>query len=109
MTTENNIMIIVVPGMIALLLLGVFSFLYKQTRREYFRAWQIGWAAYSLSYLFLSLYFLVLQNRALLLTARYFFGATILSVFISTFLIEDTFRWRKQYFVIAAILVAWST
>src|SRR4051812_35775531 len=109
MTTENNIMIIVLPGMIALLLLGVFSFLFKQTRREYFRAWQAGWAAYSISYLFLAIYFFAVQNRALLVIGKYFFAVTILCVYISTHLIDESFRWRKQYFVIAAMLVLWIT
>jgi len=39
-----------IPGAVALLLFFVFTYLYSQSRADYFRAWQIGWAAYSLHY-----------------------------------------------------------
>jgi hypothetical protein len=39
-----------IPGAVALLLFFVFTYLYSQSRADYFRAWQIGWAAYSLYY-----------------------------------------------------------
>jgi diguanylate cyclase (GGDEF)-like protein len=41
---------IVVPGLIALLLFGLFTYLYRQSRQTYFRAWQMGWAALCLEY-----------------------------------------------------------
>ena len=39
----------VMPGIVALLLFLVFTYLYEQSRQPYFRAWQLGWAAYSLA------------------------------------------------------------
>jgi hypothetical protein len=41
---------VVVPGIVALLLFLVFTYLYEQSRRQYFRAWQVGWGAYTLGY-----------------------------------------------------------
>src|SRR6202047_2820343 len=41
---------VVVPGVVALLLFLVFTYLYEQSRQDYFRAWQLGWAAYALHY-----------------------------------------------------------
>ena len=41
---------LVVPGVVALLLFLVFTYLYEQSRQAYFRAWQIAWAAYTLHY-----------------------------------------------------------
>jgi len=37
--------IVVIPGVVALLLCLLFSYLYQQSRQLYFRAWQIAWAA----------------------------------------------------------------
>jgi len=40
----------IIPGVIALLLFLLFTYLYEQGRQPYFRAWQIGWGAYCLHY-----------------------------------------------------------
>jgi diguanylate cyclase (GGDEF)-like protein len=45
------ISVVVVPGIVALLLFFVFTYLYEQSRQLYFRAWQLGWAAYTIHYL----------------------------------------------------------
>jgi diguanylate cyclase (GGDEF)-like protein len=42
--------VVMVPGIVALLLFLVFTYLYEQSRAAYFRAWQFGWAAYCLHY-----------------------------------------------------------
>src|SRR5579864_1302265 len=44
------ISVVVVPGVVALLLFLLFTYLYEQSRHQYFRAWQLGWAAYTLHY-----------------------------------------------------------
>jgi len=41
---------VIVPGVVALLLFLVFSYLYEQSRQSYFRAWQLGWAAYTINF-----------------------------------------------------------
>ena len=48
----NNIAIgmVIVPGVVALLLFLVFTYLYEQSRQSYFRAWQLGWGAYTLHF-----------------------------------------------------------
>ncbi len=48
---EIVISMVLVPGVVALLLFLVFTYLYEQSRQLYFRAWQLGWAAYTLHYL----------------------------------------------------------
>src|SRR5215470_7341592 len=40
----------VIPGIVALLLFLVFTYLHEQSRQPYFRAWQFGWAAYTLHF-----------------------------------------------------------
>ncbi|MCU1306714.1 MAG: diguanylate cyclase with sensor [Acidobacteriaceae bacterium] len=109
MSTENNIVIIVLPGVIAMMLLGVFSFLYSQSRQAYFRAWQAGWAAYAASYVLLAIYFFGAQTLAPLLAAKLFFAITILSILVSTRLVTESFRWRRQDLVLAIAFAAWIT
>ena len=41
---------VIVPGVVALMLFLVFTYLYEQSRQDYFRAWQLSWAAYTLHY-----------------------------------------------------------
>ena len=49
----NDVVIttVLVPGLVSLLLFLVFTYLYEQSRQQYFRAWQLAWAAYSLHYI----------------------------------------------------------
>ena len=44
------ISVVSLPGLVALLLFLLFTYLYEQSRYQYFRAWQLGWAAYTLHY-----------------------------------------------------------
>ena len=50
----NSIVIstVVLPGVVALLLFLVFTYLHEQSRQPYFRAWQFAWAAYTLHFAF---------------------------------------------------------
>src|SRR5437879_3030859 len=109
MTTEYNILIIVVPGVIALMLLGVFSFLYSQTRQAYFRAWQIGWAAYFASYVLLAIYFFKFQTIAPLLAAKLLFAVTIFAIIVSARLVEESFHWRRQDVILGVLTLLWVT
>lgn len=85
---------VVVPGVVALLLFLVFTYLYEQSRQTYFRAWQIGWGAYTLHYL------LDAWNVFRTPSALAFFGASLLLVvmalciFVSTRLMRERFRLR---------------
>jgi len=42
--------VVIVPGIVALMLFLVFTYLYEQSRQAYFRAWQLGWGAYTLHF-----------------------------------------------------------
>src|SRR5260370_32536547 len=61
----NSIVIstVILPGVVALLLFLVFTYLYEQSRQPYFRAWQLAWAAYTLHFL-LNPWSSVWQTRA---------------------------------------------
>jgi len=89
------ITVVMGPGLVALLLLLLFTYLYEQSRHQYFRAWQLGWAAYTLHYAadswvaFRPPSALVSFFSSLLLTAM------ALCIFVSTRLMgRQKFRWR---------------
>ena len=42
--------IVIIPGVVALLLCLLFTYLYQQSQQVYFRAWQLAWACNSIHY-----------------------------------------------------------
>src|SRR6266404_4394481 len=88
--------IVVVPGAVALLLLLVFSFLYRQSRDPYFRCWQIGWVAYCLNFALLALYFTVLPSNAVLWAANFAFTLLAGQVLRSTRALRHELAYRAS-------------
>ena len=84
--------IVLVPGVFALLLFIVFSYLYEQSREAYFRTWQIAWGAYTLQYAFLGLYLAHDASAAAFLGGRLMLLATGLCVYVSPRLLHERFR-----------------
>lgn len=100
--------IVLVPGVFALLLFLVFSYLHEQHREAYFRAWQLGWGAYCLQYALLGLY---LENRLAapaFLLGRLTLLMTALCIFVSARLLHERFRIYRQDVVVAAVGIALS-
>jgi diguanylate cyclase (GGDEF)-like protein len=96
-----SISMIVVPGFVALLLFLVFTYLYEQSRQDYFRAWQLGWAAYTLHYA-LDAWNAYRQPSALMfLFASLLLVAMALCIFVSTRLMRERFRLRWYDLAIA--------
>jgi len=83
-----------IPGAVALLLFFVFTYLYSQSRADYFRAWQIGWAAYSLHYGLNAWMLLRRPSAALFLISQLMLFGMAFCVFLSTRLTRREFRWR---------------
>src|SRR5579872_4782304 len=89
----NNIFIttVLIPGFVSVLLFLVFTYLYEQSRQQYFRAWQLAWAAYSLHY--------VLDafpgSSVAFFISELFLVAMALCVFVSTRMMRgpSTFKW----------------
>ncbi len=102
------VQIVVVPGVIASLLLAIFTFLYRQTRDRYFRAWQLGWAAYVAHFLLLSWNFFGHRNVVTAFFSDFTFCLMAWSVLRSTRLMRNRqpFRWFDAAFL--AIASAWS-
>ncbi len=83
-----------IPGAVALLLFFVFTYLYSQSRASYFRAWQVGWAAYSLHYLLDVWMLLRRPSVAGFLVSQLLLFGVAFCVFVSTRLMRKDFRWR---------------
>src|SRR5690348_3162039 len=98
-----GISMIIVPGFVALLLFLVFTYLYEQSRQDYFRAWQIGWAAYTLHYA-LDAWSAYRHSSALIsMLASLLLVVMALCIFISTRLMREKFRLRWYDIAIAAV------
>ena len=97
-----------IPGIVALLVFLLFTYLYEQSRQEYFRAWQIGWGAYCLHY---ALDFYRGYSSAVFLLGSLLLVAMALSIFVSTRLMRERFRvkWYDIALgVIGTILAIWN-
>jgi diguanylate cyclase (GGDEF)-like protein len=100
-----------VPGVVALLLFFVFTYLYSQSRASYFRAWQIGWAAYSLHYGLDTWMTVRKPSAALFLLSQVVLFAMAFCVFVSTRMTRKTFRWRWYDGLVASagvLLALWN-
>jgi diguanylate cyclase (GGDEF)-like protein len=109
----NGVMtsVVILPGIVALLIFLLFTYLYEQSRQGYFRAWQIAWGAYCVHYgLDAWNYYRAPSGWA------FFAGALLLvamavCIFVSTRLIRERFRLRWHEFAIAAAgtgIAAWT-
>jgi len=86
--------IVIIPGVVALLLCLLFTYLYQQSRQAYFRAWQVAWACYSIHYALDAFrYFRPPAIPAFFLSSL-FTVAMAMCIFVSTRLMRESFRFR---------------
>ena len=103
------ISVVIVPGVVALLLFLLFTYLYEQSRQQYFRAWQLAWAFYTLHYLidawdaFHAPGFLLSFLGSLLLVAM------TLCIFVSTRLMRERYslQWEDVALALGGLILAW--
>ncbi|HTZ96096.1 MAG TPA: diguanylate cyclase [Terriglobales bacterium] len=103
------ISVVLVPGIVALLLFLLFTYLYEQSRQPYFRAWQLAWAFYTLHYLvdaweaFHGPWSLISVIGSLLLVAM------TLCIFVSTRLMREKYelQWEEVALGLAGLVLAW--
>src|SRR5271169_7247110 len=86
--------IVIIPGVVALLLYMLFTYLYEQSRQAYFRAWQIAWACYSIHYALDAFHYYRPPALAAFFFSSLFSVAMGVSIFVSTRLTRATFRFR---------------
>ena len=98
-----TISMVVVPAVVALLLFLVFTYLYEQTRQDYFRAWQLGWGAYTLHYVLDAWSVFRYPSAVTSLLASLLLAAMALCIFISTRLMRERFRLRWYDVLVGAV------
>src|SRR5437763_14747026 len=96
--------IVIVPGVIALLLFLVFTYLYQQSREAYFRAWHIGWGAYCLHYLMVAVNFFSPPSAVIYLVSNLLLVTMSICIFLSTSLMRKDFRVRGYDVALAVVL-----
>jgi diguanylate cyclase (GGDEF)-like protein len=95
--------IVIIPGVVALLLCLLFTYLYQQSRQPYFRAWQIAWACYSIHYALDAFRYYHPPAPAAFFFGSLFSAAMAVSIFVSTRLTRGIFRFRWYDWVLASI------
>ena len=93
--------IVIIPGVVALLLCLLFTYLYQQSRQAYFRAWQIAWACYSIHYALDAFRYYYPPATAAFFFSSLFSVAMGVSIFVSTRLTRGTFRVRWSDWALA--------
>jgi diguanylate cyclase (GGDEF)-like protein len=103
-----TVSVVLVPGIVALLLFLVFSYLYQQTRQEYFRSWQLGWAAYTLYYGFDAWSAFHSPSAVVMLLSSLLLATMALCIYTSTRLMRERFRVQWHDIALAIGIVALS-
>src|SRR5258705_7194240 len=101
---------VILPGIVALLLFLVFTYLYEQSRQPYFRAWQLGWGAYSLHF-GLDAWNFRQPSAWVYLASSLLIVVMALCLFVSTRLMRERFRlrWYDVAVAVAGVgLTLWS-
>jgi diguanylate cyclase (GGDEF)-like protein len=101
---------VILPGIVALLLFLVFTYLYEQSRQPYFRAWQLGWGAYSLHF-GLDAWNARQPSAWVFVASSLLIVVMALSLFVSTRLMRERFKLRWYDAVLAVIgvgMTVWS-
>src|ERR1700730_1420733 len=99
--------IVIIPGVVALLLCLLFTYLYQQSRQAYFRAWQVAWACYSVHYALDAFRYFFPPSQAAFFFSSLFSIAMAMCIFVSTRLTRGPFRLR--WFDAALALVGIAT
>src|SRR5258705_13993913 len=92
----NNVAtgLVLIPGVIALLVFLVFSYLYEQSRQSYFRAWQLAWAAYTLHYGLEAVGHYRGASATLFFLSSLLLVAMAICIFVSSRLIRGPFQFQ---------------
>src|SRR6202050_1842070 len=95
--------IVIIPGVVALLLCLLFTYLYQQSRQAYFRAWQIAWACYSIHYALDAFRYYYPPAPIAFFFSSLFSVAMGVSIFVSTRLTRGSFRVRWYDWILALV------
>src|SRR5271157_4819069 len=100
--------LVLIPGAVALLVLFVFTYLHEQNRHNYFRAWQLAWAAYTLHYALKAVEYFLGSSALLFLLSSLLLVAMAICIFVSTRLMKEPFqvKWYDVALTVTGVLLA---
>ena len=101
--------LVLIPGAVALLVLLVFTYLYEQNRHNYFRAWQLAWAAYTLHYALKAVEYFQGPSALLFFLSSLLLVAMAICIFVSTRLMKEPFqlKWYDVALTVTGVLLAY--
>src|SRR5271157_1334593 len=101
--------LVLIPGAVALLVFLVFTYLYEQNRHNYFRAWQLAWAAYTLHYAVKAVEYFRGPSALLFSLSSLLLLGMAVCIFVSTRLMKEPFqlRWYEVALAVAGTLLAY--
>src|ERR1700675_2981245 len=101
--------LVLIPGAVALLVLLVFTYLYEQNRHNYFRAWQLAWAAYTLHYALKAVEYYQGPSPLLFLLSSLLLVGMAICIFVSTRLMKEPFqlKWYDVALTVIGVLLAY--
>ncbi len=102
---------VLIPGIVSLVLLLVFTYFYDQYRVPYLRAWQMAWGAYCLHYVLESWSVLRQPSPVIFLLSSLLLVTMALCFLASTRLLQKPFQWRWYDLTLAGVgfaLSAWN-
>jgi len=103
--------VVMIPGVVALLLFLVFTYLYEQSRQAYFRAWQLGWAAYTLHFALDAWNVFHVPSASVYFVASLLMIAMVVCLFVSTRLIREAYQpnWYEALVALIGVgLAGWN-
>src|SRR6266550_6106619 len=100
--------LVLIPGVVALLVFLVFTYLYEQSRQNYFRAWQLAWAAYTLHYALEALGHFRGPSATLFFLSSLLLVTMAMCIFVSTRLMKGPFQlnWQDAALALAGTALA---
>ncbi|MBV8051451.1 MAG: GAF domain-containing protein, partial [Acidobacteriaceae bacterium] len=106
--TSLAVSMVIVPGIVALLLFLLFTYLYEQSRQQYFRAWQFAWAFYTAHYCLDGWDAFHHPSAILAFAGSLLLVAMTICIFVSTRLMREKFKlhWGDVALGIAGIVLA---
>ncbi len=101
--------LVLIPGAVALLVLIVFTYLYEQNRHNYFRAWQLAWAAYTLHYALKAVEYFQGPSAILFFLSSLLLVVMAICIFVSTRLMKEPFqlKWYDVALAVIGVLLAY--
>src|SRR5260370_5607919 len=101
--------LVLIPGAVALLVFLVFTYLFEQNRHNYFRAWQLAWAAYRLHYALKAVEYYQGPSPLLFLLSSLLLVAMAICILVSTRLMKEPFqlKWYDVALTVIGVLLAY--